>query len=606
MKTDRSSFPLFFDGAFGTYYRGEESTPERAVLTDPDGVAAVHRAYLDAGAKAVKTDSFGVNRVAFPDPEERKKLIGAAFSIASSVCGEDAEVFADIGPVPVTDGSAVAACDYLELAELFCEAGAKNFLFETQNDFEPLAAAVRHVRKNGGRVFVSFAVGQNGRSSCGKHYFDLLDAAAASGADAVGLNCLCGPAQIVTLAGKYLSSGRLPQGCVFSAMPNAGYPVGEGGRVTYAAGREYFASKIKELFLLGVSVLGGCCGTSPEYISASIRAVSAAESSAVTAGAASFASVPVRPADGGNAPGGEPTEEKDNKKDKTVETNGKDGFLIAAELAAPDGTDISWLVSAAEKMKDAGADLVTIPDSPLARARADSMLTAVSVIHRTGADTLPHLSCRDRNRIALRGSLLAAYIEGVRSVLAITGDPVPVSDREGRGVFCFSSFGLIEFIAALNKELFSDDPYRICGALNVSARNFDAELKRAEKKVSLGATVLLSQPVCTGEHIANLKKAASELDCRICAGILPPGSYRNAVFLNNEVPGITVPDRVVEMLRDKEPEQVRQISVGWAKEIMDSVADFCGGYYLMTPLKKTDFTADLVRYAVTLRDRRSK
>ncbi len=581
-KETRTPF-LFFDGAFGTFFRSErddEAPCEEACLTDPEKVGAVHTAYLEAGARAILTNSFSVNPLAYPDGDKWKDLLRASFSIASKAAsGFSALVFADLGPIasPVKEASAA----YLSCVDCFLSLGAKHFLFETLDDFLPISPAVEKLLspeiKDGygvESVFVSFAVSEDGYTSSGRYYKDLLKEAADAGCGAVGLNCSCGPTHMRDL---FQSLGRFP--CRLLAMPNAGYPMKIGGRTEYHDNPDFFAARMLEIASLGVTCLGGCCGTRPEHIRKTVSLIREK-------------GVDVFP------PSAPPAGKTGKEGDGFLPLFGKKR-VVAVEINPPSDADFTFVLETAKKLKAAGADVLTFTDSPLARPRADSVMTAVKVKREVGIDTMPHVSCRDKNRIALKGALLAAYAENVDKILAVTGDAVK-DGGDGKGVFAFDSLRLISFVKSLNRDVFVSSPFFCGGALNVNARNFPGELARAESKEREGASFFLTQALFSDEAVENLALAHSRLSSPILAGIYPLAGYRNALFLKNEVAGIDVPDAVVEAMRGRSAEEEKAVSLSFAWETAQKAADFCAGYYISIPLKRVDLATGLIKMIGTL------
>lgn len=563
--------PFFlFDGAFGTYYHKHNPDcryPELANLEDKETVSLIHREYLDSGVNALKTNTFGANSFVFPDRAKLVQIIRNGYRIAVGAAEQKAAVFADIGP-------ALGDCpedSYLETADLFLQEGATRFLFETQHSASELLSAIRRIKASvpDSIVIVSFAVSQDGYTQTGEFYQSLLAQADAAGADYVGLNCICGPAHLLRLV-SVLDTEKY----AVSVMPNAGYPSVINGRTVYVDNPDYFSDKLTQIYRCGVRALGGCCGTTPRHMKATAEKLRLAGAPCP----------PLRPAtDKPTAPTPVPAQ--------------WDHPIIAVELSAPADPDISFALSAGAKMKAAGADFITIPDSPLARARANSLMISSKIHRELDMPVIPHLCCRDRNQIAIKGDLIAAHIEGLRDVLAITGDPIPEADRtSAKNVFGFNSYRLIRFISTLNRELFSAAPYRICGALNTSSPQFSQELKRAEEKLKCGADCLLTQPLFSEENLRNYRLAKKELGCRILAGIMPLAGYKNAVFLDNEVPGIRIEPELIARLKDKSPEQAREICLDFAEKIIDQIKEGCDGFYIMTPLKKAELSERLVRY----------
>ncbi len=574
-------FPIdgfFFDGAFGTYYRaltGSLKPCEMANLTDPTRVFEIHRAYVDAGANAVKTNTFAANLGAM-DEATLDSVLREGVRLAREAAGERASVFADMGPITAVERD--AAVDYLTLAQAFVREGMTRFLFETMDEFEPLIPAVRWIRSEvpGAVVAVSFAASQDGYTGAGLHYRDMIAVARTESVELVGLNCVSGPAHMLGLIRKLdLSRGDI------LAMPNAGYPARVNGRLLYEDNPGYFAEKLLDLKKLGVRALGGCCGTTPEHIRRAVERC---------AGAAFAIPAEAR---------------KDEERDAPVSISplaGKlaRGSVVLVEVDPPVDADISHLMEAAKRLKRSGADALTLADSPLARARADSLMMAALANREAGIDAIPHLTCRDRNRIAMRGALLAAHAAGVRGVLAITGDPIPGAahgpdeSAADKGVFNFNSFTLIDFIRGMNQGPFAHAPLCILAALNTGAQNFDVELRRAQRKIERGANAFITQSIFSGKEIANLRRAKEELGAPVIAGIMPVAGYKNAVFLNSEVPGVSIPKSFVDSLEGQPRDVVDERTLAFCQELIGEARTYCAGFSLMTPLKRVDLAEALL------------
>ncbi|MCL2190734.1 MAG: bifunctional homocysteine S-methyltransferase/methylenetetrahydrofolate reductase [Treponema sp.] len=562
---------LFFDGAFGTYYiaqTNDYNPCERANITNPDAVLSIHKAYIAAGANAIKTNTFAANRGLFEDEGELRDVIAAGFRLAREAAhGTGATVYADIGGI---HGEGELAAKYRQVAELFVAQGARHFLFETLAGFEELAPVLASIKEKvpDAVILASFAASADGVTAKGHRYKTLIaEAVRNPHTDGVGLNCVCGPAHILSLVRRLGSPGK-----PLLVMPNAGYPAYVNGRMLYQDNTAYFAEKCAELKAAGAAMLGGCCGTTPGHIAAAVRALrdpGAPEKPSRPA----VVSVAARPVSG-----------RLPRKP------------IAVGLDPPAKADVAYLLDAARQLKEAGVDTVTLSDSPLAKTRADSFLTAALIRRETGMDVLPHLACRDRNYIAIKGALLGASFYGIRSVLAITGDPVTHSEsfRNNPGVFNFNSRELVQYIQGLNRDVLADHPFSVGGALNVNATNFDAELGRCLEKIKSGAGFLYSQPLFSAKSVSNFRQARARLDCPLYAGILPLVSYKNAVFLNNEVMGIHVPEDFTESLRDKTPEEAQAISIEFCHGLIDQVYGDADGFYLIAPLRKVGLIHRLI------------
>jgi len=568
---------LLFDGAFGTYYNkltNKNINCELSNINDTELVYRIHKEYISAGVNAIKTNTYGANALLSEDEALVLEIIKKGYEIAKrAVLGTDVLIFADIGNIFGEDIS--KQDEYEKITQAFIQIGAKNFLFETLSDFEPIKSSISLIRKSvkDCKIIVSFAVKQDGYTKTGFYYKTLIDDAKNYGADYIGINCLCGPSHMYNLIKQLnLEDFKL------SVMPNSAYPVEVNGRMVFKDNPEYFAEKLLQMYLMGVCAIGGCCGTTPEHIKAAIAKIN------------QFSN--------GNPLVIKPQKDKPSKEQqKPLNERKYNQTIIAVEIGSPVDTDTEYILSAAKAAKTAGADFITIADSPLARARADSFMTAAKIKREVGIDVIPHLSCRDRNQISIKGTLISANIEDINNVLVITGDPITQTERtECRGVFSFNSTKLISYINNLNGEVFSKSPFSVCGALNINAVNFEAELTRAEQKVQSGANFLFTQPIFNQKNIDNYLLAKSRLSCKIIAGIMPVASYNNAMFLNNEVSGIEIPDSLIKELKDKTPKETKKISVDFCKEIINKIRDGCNGYYLMTPLKKIDFVCEIIKY----------
>ena len=566
--------PLLFDGGMGTYYKAKPGQEcEQANLLDPEGVLAVHGAYLEAGADAIKTNTFGLPRMAAAGNPLWEALTDEGWRLAAQAAAKTgAAVFADLGPAPDTE-SLPAAQSYTALAERFAALGAKNFLFETLSSDAGVAEAAKQIKEAvpDAFVLVSFAVLPDGYTREGRHCAELVRSMTACGAvDAVGLNCVSAPGAMRALV-QQLGETKLP----LAVMPNAGYPVVTRTRVQYQGRPEYFARELVGLAAEGVRILGGCCGTTPAHIAALRTALDALPEQLPVAAAA-----PVPAA-------AKPKVETDDAFLRKLNAGKK---VIAIELDSPKDADMTGYLEGARRLQAAGADLLTIADCPIARARMDSSLVACRVHRELGLNVLPHMTCRDRNLNATKALLLGLYAEGVREVLAITGDPIPTAERdEVKNVYQFNSRKLAQYIVSLageGREMPS--PLTVFGALNLNARNFDVELRRAQEKLENGMSGFLTQPVLSAQAVENLKKTREALGSRakILAGIMPVVSQRNAIFMENEVNGIHVDAEIIERFAGLDRAQGEELGLEVSVKAAQAAAPYADGFYLMTPFNR--------------------
>ena len=565
----------FFDGAFGTYYfeKTRDYKPcELANIHSPEIVTDIHQQYISAGAQAIKTNTYSVNSLIFSDENQRRQIIKKAMINAkNATLDTDVAVFCDIGYI--NSDKEEASFEYMYIANEFIKNGGECFLFETLPEFVPVTKALQFIKEKlpSATVLVSFAVSQDGYSKKGIYYKNLLKQANdCPYVDIVGLNCQCSPSHMRNLIRNL---EKLPKPLL--AMPNSSYPSAFNGHMTFDDNSGYFGDKMAEIFSSGADLIGGCCGTTPQHIRLAVENVLKLNGKKEEKKASAEIQQP-------------------KNTQFTIPYMCENKKVIAVELDPPMDTDTTFAISAGFKLKETGVDVITFTDSPLARARADSIMVAAKIKREVGIEVLPHLSCRDKNQISLKGSLIGASFENINNVLAVTGDPVMQDIFSGKpGVFAFNSFGLISFINDLNSQIFARTPFAVGGALNVNVANFEKELARAQKKVEQGAKYFLTQPIYNDKAVENFIIAAKTLPVPVLAGFMPPASYKNAVFLHHEVSGITMDESFIESLKDKTREEVVEISTEFCFDLAKKVAPYRGGYYLMTPMKRVDLTVRL-------------
>ncbi len=573
--------PLLFDGAMGTCYASlpgrAEARCETACLDRPGEILSIHRAYLEAGCGAVKTDTFSLGDDL---AEGRTDLVRTVIGAACRLAGEAAEpygafVFADMGPAPEGRGLSRGEL-YIRQAELFLEQGMTCFLAETlptDDGISDLAAFLKE-RCPESFLMVSFAVGYDGvtrEGHSGKALF--RRAAALPGVDAVGFNCVSGPNHLLQFI-----RGLDAKGIPLSVMPNAGYPTVLGRRVVFQGRPDYFAGKLARIAEAGAAIVGGCCGTTPEHIAAAAAALADVRTG-------------VRPAARSAAEKPAPSPARNRLWERLEEGR----RVVAVELDPPDNDDVTFFLEGAKILRDAGADAVTIADCPIGRPRADSSLLACKVKRELGIEPLPHLTCRDRNLNATKALLLGLSMEGVHNVLLVTGDPIPTEHQdEVKSVFNFNSRKLARYVSDLNENGLTT-PFRIFGALNLNARNFAVQLRLAREKEENGVSAFLTQPIHSQEALDNLKLARETLRGRILGGIFPIVSHRNALFLNNEIAGMRVCEEIVSLYEGKDRAEAEDLAVTISAAVARAAAPFVDGYYLMTPFRRVELMARIIK-----------
>ena len=572
---------LIADGSFGTYYSQKYKTvdiPEYANITASQRISEIHTEYINSGAKLIRTNTFASNTYSLDcSIEQVKKNIKAAYKIAKEAVeqsGKEIFIAGNIGPVPAVfqpDFEAVEE-EYYQIAKTFIDEGADILCFETFTQSEHIMPAIKRIKEECNPfIIVQFCVNQYGYSEAGESAERLVrETAFSKCVDAVGLNCGVGPAHMQQI----LSRINLNNNCFVTAMPNAGYPLLVRNRVKYADNPIYFASKVNDMALLGADIIGGCCGTTPDYIREVAKTVDL---------------TPTVKSDetSANNENEKPVIKKSffRNADGTI----KDKKLIAVELAPPFGADDKKLLEAAHMLKGLGVDVLTFPDSPSGRTRIDSVLMAQKVKNVTGFEVMPHICCRDKNAIAMRSTFLGASINDINNFLIITGDPIPVMARQVvKSVFNFDSVGLMRIADEMNSEALKDSPLTYGGAINQSRRRIESEIKRVQKKMEAGAEFFLTQPVFTAEDAERLRRVKEETGARILCGIMPLVSRKNALFMKNEISGVNVTDEVIERYPENaDREDGENVGVELAKEMIAATRDFADGYYFSFTFNRT-------------------
>lgn len=573
--------PYIFDGAMGTYYASRAVNPvspcEMANLYDPATIVSIHREYISAGCQAIKTNTFGANRMSLNcDFETVREVICQGYRLAEeAVRGTQVQVFADIGPIPGDDTTDIGK-EYQEIVNVFLDLGASHFIFETFSSADDLLEVSQYIKDQNPQAYIlaEFAVSPEGLTRMGISGHQLLETVWQwSSIDACGFNCYSGPSHLL----EYIKTFDIRDKTI-SVMPNSGYPTTVNNRIYFNNSKEYFAGKMLELARLGVAILGGCCGTTPAYIRETVARLKGLTVEEIVPSPTQPQALRVK------VPLENPLLDKIKQGQK----------VLAVELDPPIDTDIDFFMEGAQLLRQAGVDAITIADCPLARARVDSSLMACKLKRELDITPIPHMTCRDRNINATKALLLGLNIEGVNNVLVVTGDPVPTAQRdEIKGIFSFNSAVLAGYIRNLNETVFSS-PFNICAALNVNARNFGSQLQRAEKKIAQGVTMFLTQPVLSRQAVENIKKARQELNASILGGILPIMSHRNACFMNNEVAGIYVAEEIVEQYRDIPREEAHRLAVRVSVDMAEQIYDYVDGYYLITPFKRVDIITAII------------
>lgn len=574
---------LLFDGAMGTYFRAVHpefvGKCEFANCTAPDQVAAVHKAYLESGARAIKTNTFGANtRTLECSFEKVRTVIHEGWKIANSVAQPyRAFVFADIGPITDADG------EYEKIVDEFLALGAKHFLFETWSDDDDLYALAAYLKARCSDAFViaNFAVSPDGFTRQGLSARAVLERVTACPVvDAAGFNCVSGPNHLLaqTRANADLFGKERPAAdpALLCVMPNAGYPTIVDGRTFFENRAAYFAARMVEIVAAGARIIGGCCGTTPEHIRLTAEALNEEEIKPEAAPV----QVEVKPR---------------RAENRLAERFADKKRVIAVELDPPANDDLEKFMAGAKALKEAGVDAVTIADCPVAHARADSAILAAKLHRELDIDPIPHMTCRDRNINATKALLLGLSAEDVHNVLVVTGDPIPSAERdEVKGVFSFNSAVLAGYIRELGEQGITA-PFRVYGALNVNAANFEVELRKAKRKEEQGVAAFLTQPVFTSRAFENLIRASEELKADVLGGVIPIVSHRNALYMNNEIAGIEISQGVIDRYEGLDREAAEELALDLSVQLAQRMEPYTAGWYFITPFQRVSLITRILK-----------
>ena len=568
---------LLADGAMGTllFSRGAaaSSCVELFNIADPALVEQAHRDYLAAGAQVITSNTFAANRLKLTPHGLRDRLAeinAAGVRLARHAAGGSAYVAGSVGPLGALIRP-LGVVEHAEAKDVFAEhiavvaSGAPDILLlETFGSLAEalLAVAAAKVAAPMLPLLVSLSVMDDGRTPAGDALLPSFVRLLGAGADGVGINCAVGPHAVYDALAPII--GDLS--CPVSVMPNAGYPHLQDDRTVYDSTPHYFARFAREFVALGATIVGGCCGTTPDHIAAMRPEVAnkrvqprVRRPAAVDDGRAAAVTAPW--AASGQATARRPQTGFERKLGKS--------FVVTVEISPPRGVDYGASLAAAKMLEAAGVDGVDIGENPNARLRMSGSALAHLIMRETTLATILHMTCRDRNLLALQSELLGAGALGVTAVLALTGEPSNVGDfPKATSVFDVTSVGLTKIANALNhgKDLAGNDigsatRFRIGAVVNPLASDLESELRRYREKVDAGADFAMTQPTFDVSTLQPFLERNEQLGIPLIVGVLPLRSHGDAEFLHNEVPGMTVPEAVRERLRKAKDEAAEGKSI---------------------------------------------
>lgn len=587
---------LVADGAMGTllYAYGADTCYEEFNLTHPDDIHAIHRFYIEAGADVIQTNTYSANYIKLAQyglEEKVSDINKEAVRIAKQAANPSTFILGTVGGIR---GHRKTEATLPEIKRTFREQifhllseGVDALLLETYFDAEELFTVVDIAKKEADvPVIAQFSLVEPGVLQNGTPVAQAFKELENRGADVIGLNCRLGPHHMI----QSFEEIPLPEHAYLSAYPNASLLDYEDGRVTFTNNADYFKTCAAKLVEQCVRLIGGCCGTTPAHVKAIAEGIK---------GLAPVTEKTVRP------PKIEIAVTAQHREPPLHEIAKKRRSIIV-EFDTPKTLRTERFFEGAKALHDAGIDALTMADNSLASPRISNIAIAAILKEKHGIRPLVHITCRDRNLIGLQSHLMGLAALGIDQVLAVTGDPSKIGDFPGAtSVYDLSSMDLIAMIKQFNegisysgKSLQRKSNFSVAAAFNPNVRNLDKAVGRLERKIRSGADYFITQPVFSEEKILQVHEATKHLDAPIYLGIMPLTSYRNANFLHNEVPGITLTDEILTAMEKTQgdPLKAREESLAISRSLIDAALGYFNGIYLITPLDRYDLTVECTRY----------
>jgi methionine synthase / methylenetetrahydrofolate reductase(NADPH) len=605
VQTLADSHIYLFDGAMGTmlYNRGVfiNRCYDELNLLQPETVLEVHTEYVRAGAEILETNTYGANvgkLRGFGLEDQLHEINVAGARLARKAASDSVFVAGAIGPLGIRiepygpTGRDEAREMIKKQARALLEGGVDVFLLETFSNLSEIEEGIHAIREICSLpVIAQMTVGNDGRTLFGDVPRSIARKLEAAGADVIGLNCSVGP-DIMLDAIDELASATSKR---ISCMPNAGQPREIQGRQMYMASPEYVGKYAKRLIHKGVKYIGGCCGTTPAHIKAiadNVRPLSPRRHLVVVE-----SSTLAKEEKGVET---KPIEERSSWGRKIA----RGEFVTTVEIVPPKGADPAKMLESVKLIKAAGIDAVNVPDGPRAQNRMGAMAVATLIRHQVGIEPILHYCCRDRNLLGMHSDLLGAAALGINNLLLITGDPPKMGPYpEATAVFDIDSIGLTNMVNLLNHGLdLGGNPFgeptafTIGVGVNPGHLDLDHELSRLDWKVKAGAEYAITQPVFDAAQLETFLERVEPMGLPIVVGIWPLLSFRNAQFMKNEVPGVTVPDEVVERMRvanEKSKAHALHEGIAIGREVLSRVRDRVAGVQVSAPLGRVDLALEV-------------
>jgi homocysteine S-methyltransferase len=613
---------MLADGAMGTMLHGRgvgfDKCFDELNITSPAVVAEVHREYIEAGAQIILTNTFGANRYKLSKHGLAGRLAEinqAGVELARRVVAasfKDVFVAGDVGPLGVRIAPygrvsrEEAQAAFAEQVSALAEAGADLIVIETMTDLYEVREAVRAVREVCSLpVVASVTFTRDDRTLLGDDPAKVAHILAEEGADVIGVNCSGGPSQLLRILRQMRQAVPVRSGAEpfsehdsrqhFWVKPNAGWPEQVGGRIMYPADAEYFGDYALAFCEAGSSIVGGCCGTTPAHIAAMRAALDKNPRGCDTS---SFEFIAPSDTDEGELA----SEQVSPLAQKLAD--GK--FSIAVEMSPPRGLSTHKLIAGASLLAEAGADVINVADSPMARMRMSAWAVCDVVKRRVGVDTTLHFPTRGRNLLRVQGDLLAAHALGIRNVFVVMGDPTAIGDYpEAMDNYDLVPSGLIKLIKQgfnvgvdhSGTSIGQPTNFYVGAALNLCPPDPEREIKNLHRKVVSGADFFLTQPIYRPEDgprlLEQYEARHGPLNKPVLAGLLPLVSTRHANFLHHEVPGVFIPDEALARIEAAGEEGAR-VGVELAVELVEQIKGWASGVYIMPQFHRYDMVAEII------------
>jgi homocysteine S-methyltransferase len=570
-------------------------------LTNPELVQRIHRDYINAGAEIIQSNTYGANRVKLERYGLESKVRDINFRAikiareAREETGLPVFLAGSVGPLgqPLSAAERYTPEDtqaaFREQIEALLEAGADLLILETFSDLDELTAAVLAARHACSLpIIAQMTFSEDGRTINGEPPETVGSRLSDLGVTAFGTNCGLGP-QLALDVMTHMVAGDSR----ISVQPNAGYPARRDGRFFYFSTPEYFGEYAERLVAAGATIIGGCCGTTPEHIAAMRAALDARTPRVRTAAPAPAIKFAPEPAAAIAR-----TETGTNLARKLATGE----FVVSVEIDPPKGLNPTRTLEGAALLSDVGVDCINIGDSPMARVRMSCIALALLIQTRIGLETIIHFTTRDRNLMALQSELLGAHALGIRHILALTGDPPRVGQYpDATGVWDIDSIGFVKVLKQLNQVLDwagnsigQPSSFLVACAVNPIAEDLDQELDRFRQKLDAGADFAMSQPLYDMEQLESFLDRVGPIPVPFLLGVMPLQSHKHTEFLHNELPGVTIPDAVRERMRLAGENGMRE-GILQAQEFLAEAQRHVDGVYFMPSFGRYEMVAELVK-----------